>query len=369
MLGIANNLIVDETTILDNLKDVQKRVGIPVSKILDGLNFSVEMETATGKTYVYLRTIYELNARYDFKKFVVVVPNVAIREGVEKSIEMTREHFANIYGNIPCETWTYNSSRISMLRQFAVSNQIQILIVNIDAFNKATNIINQENDKLSGYKPIEFIQACRPIVIIDEPQNMESDQSRTAIESLNPACTLRYSATHRNLYNLVYKLDPVRAYDLRLVKRIEVDSVMSGGDFNKPFISVEEISAHSSKVVAKIVIEVQASNGTKRKTVSVSHLGTDLSVIARRDIYGGYVVDNIDAGHGYVDFTNGVTLSVGESHGYRRDDLMRVQIQETIREHFEKELSVYRNLPPGKRLKILSLFFIRPRCELYLRRR
>ncbi len=358
-LGVANNLLVPEANILDNLQGVQRSQGLQESTSLDGLNFSVEMETGTGKTYVYIRTVYELNARYGFKKFVIVVPTVAIREGVQKSIQITRDHFADLYDNVPCETWVYDSGRLSRLRQFAASNQLQIIVVNIDAFNKALNLINKEQDTLSGRKPIEFLRACRPIVIIDEPQNVESELARQAIDSLSPAFTLRYSATHRHLYNLIYRLDPVRAYELRLVKRIEVDSVVDEADFNKPFIFAEAINQSKSKVTAILLIDVLQKRGPKRKRVRVLGNGVDLFKLSGgRDVYRGYIVDNIDAGNGYVGFTNGIVLSIGESQGGSNDDVMRTQIRETVREHLEKELSVRKKLPVGRRVKVLSLFFI-----------
>ena len=220
-LGLGNGLALSQGDMLANLRGVQQRNGIPPSDTLDGMNFSVEMETGTGKTYVYLRTIYELHARYGFKKFVIVVPSVAIREGVMKNIELTREHFRELYGNTPVDAWIYDSKQVSRLRHFAGASALQILIINIDAFNKKDiAVIHQDNDRLSGRRPIEFVQAVSPIAILDEPQNMESDTAKAAIATLNPLCTIRYSATHRNLYNLLYRLDPVKAYDLRLVKRI-----------------------------------------------------------------------------------------------------------------------------------------------------
>lgn len=358
-LGVANNLVVAEAQVLENVRAVQRSQGLRESSELEGMHFSVEMETGTGKTYVYLRTAYELNARYGFKKFVIVVPTVPIREGVQKSIEITRDHFADLYGNVPCESWVYDSTRLSRLRQFAASNQIQILVVNIDSFNKSENVINKEQDKLSGRRPIDFLRACRPIVIIDEPQNVESELARKAIKSLSPTCTLRYSATHRNVYNLVYRLDPVRAYDLRLVKRIEVDSVLDEADFNKPFIAIESVEPSRSKVTATIGIDVNGPSGPVRKSLRVSRNGVDLfDLSGERDAYRGYIVDYIDAGSGHVAFTNGVVLSVGESKGANRDDVMKAQTRETVREHLEKELAVRKKLPAGRRLKVLSLFFI-----------
>ena len=181
-------------------------------------HFSVEMETGTGKTYVYLRTIFELSRRYGFQKFIIVVPSVAIREGVLKNIEITAEHFRALYNNLPFEHFVYDAKKVNRLRQFATSNTLQILVINIDAFRKnftgteeeqKSNVIYKESDKLSGRQPIEFVQAARPIVIIDEPQSVDStDKAQEAIKALNPLCTLRYSATHRNPYNLVYRLDP-----------------------------------------------------------------------------------------------------------------------------------------------------------------
>ncbi len=191
-MGLGNRLALSEEAILDNLRKIQRHNDIPACDMLDGLNFSVEMETGTGKTYVYLRSIYELNARYGFKKFVIVVPSVAIREGVMSNIELTKDHFRSLYGNQPIDAWIYDSKQVSRLRQFAASNQMQLLIINIDAFNKKDiAVIHQENDRMSGRRPIEFVQAARPIAILDEPQNMETDTAKEAIASLNPLCTLR----------------------------------------------------------------------------------------------------------------------------------------------------------------------------------
>jgi len=359
-LGLGNRIALPEETLLENLRAVQRNDGISESDALDGMHFSVEMETGTGKTYVYLRTIYELHSRYGFKKFIIVVPSVAIREGVMTSLRLTQEHFSTLYGNVPVDSWVYDSRQVSKLRQFSQSNTLQIVVINIDAFNKQTNnVIHKENDRLSGYRPIEFVRSANPIVIMDEPQNMESDQAKAAISSLNPLCTLRYSATHRNLYNLVYRLDPVRAYDLKLVKRIEVDSVLDDSDFNQPYISVQSISATSSKITAKLMIDVNEKGAPKRKAVTISSGVVDLFDRSNgRENYKGYIVDEIDAGNATISFSNGLNLSVGQNHGGRVDDLMRVQIRETVREHFEKELRIKRTLPEGQRLKVLSLFFV-----------
>ena len=239
-------------------------------------HFSVEMETGTGKTYVYLRTIFELSRRYGFQKFIIVVPSVAIREGVLKNIEITAEHFRALYNNLPFEHFVYDAKKVNRLRQFAVSNTLQILIINIDAFRKnftgteaeqKSNVIYKESDKLSGRQPIEFVQAARPIVIIDEPQSVDStDKAQEAIRALNPLCTLRYSATHRNPYNLVYRLDPVRAFELRLVKQIVVASAAAEGGANDAFVRVEQID-YKKGIKAKLRIHAQTPEGPKEKSV------------------------------------------------------------------------------------------------------
>lgn len=359
-LGVGNNLAINEETILANVKRIQQRNSLPEAAELAGLNFSVEMETGTGKTYVYLRTIYELHSRYGFTKFIIVVPSVAIREGVLKNLAITREHFQNIYDNIPCDYWVYDSKRVSTLRQFAGSNALQIMVINIDAFNKKdNNVIHKENDRLSGYKPIEFIQATQPVVIVDEPQNMESDQAKEAIQSLNPLCTLRYSATHRQVYNLMYRLDPVKAYEMNLVKRIEVSSVLEEDNFNQPFIQVQDIKATRAKITAKLTIDVQKEDGVKRTTVTISKNGTDLyDLSGGRELYRGYIVDHIDAGFGHIAFTNGTVLFQGQSIGGYNEDIMQAQVRHALAVHLDKELFIRRILPEGRRLKVLSLFFI-----------
>ena len=372
-LGTGNRLELTAEQLLANLNRVQATNEISASDKLETLpckdiqgknsgffNFSVEMETGTGKTYVYLRTLYELNQRYGFKKFIIVVPSVAIREGVMTSLRLTEEHFKTLYGNEPMDSWVYDSKQVSRLRQFAGSNTLQVLVINIDAFNKqANNVIHKGNDRLSGRKPIEFIQAANPIVIMDEPQNMESDQAKTAIASLNPLCTLRYSATHRNPYNLIYRLDPVKAYDLKLVKRIEVDSVMDDPEFNQPYIEVQAITATKTKITAKLAIDVNGREGPARKTIQVSSGGVDLfDKSGEREQYRDYIIDEINAGDGSISFTNGLALYVGQTHGGRTQEVMRVQIREAVKEHFEKELRIHRSLAVGQRVKVLSLFFI-----------
>jgi type III restriction enzyme len=363
-LGFGNQLALEERALLRNLHVVQETHSLPKSAQMEGMNFSVEMETGTGKTYVYLRSIFEMHQRYGFAKFIIVVPSVAIREGVISSLRLMKEHFQALFGNVAFDSWVYDSKQYSKLRQFAKSNTLQILVMNIQAFDKKdVAVIHQEKDQLSGRRPIEFVQAAHPIVIMDEPQNMETPTAKEAIASLNPLCTLRYSATHRNVYNLIYKLDPVKAYDMKLVKRIEVSSVLDDPDFNQPYIQVQSISATKTKVTAKLSIDINEKAGPQRKSISISAGGIDLfDKSNERSNYSGYIVDEINAADGFVSFTNGLVLTVGQTHGGRSDDVMRVQVRETVREHFDKELRI-RKLLPGiagadARLKVLSLFFI-----------
>jgi len=266
-LGVGNHLVLDDARLLANTRAVQHRNDIEVQNPAAALeawdhfdtqadaarpipHFSVEMETGTGKTYVYLRTIFELSQKYGFQKFIIAVPSVAIREGVLKNLEITEDHFKTLY-NITPEYFVYDAKKINRLRQFATSNTLQILVINIDAFRKnftgtdeekKSNVIYKESDKLSGRQPIEFVQAARPIVIIDEPQSVDNtDKAQDAIKALNPLCTLRYSATHTNPYNLIYQLDPVRAFELKLVKQIVVASAVADGGANDAFVRVEDI--------------------------------------------------------------------------------------------------------------------------------
>lgn len=329
--AIANQLILSEGQILKNLQAIQTENEIGPSAKLEGMHFSVEMETGTGKTYVYLRTIYELHRQYGFKKFVVVVPSIAIREGVLKNLQITHEHFQNLYDNIPLHFQVYDSNKVSALRGFATGNNIEVLVINIDSFAKDENIINKPNDKLNGREPITFIQAVNPIVIVDEPQNMETEKRAAAINRLNPLCTLRYSATHRNRYNLVYSLNPVKAYDLGLVKRIEVDSVMEENAFNDAFVSLKSITAAKTKVTAKIIIHINDKDGVKTRAISV-RAGDDLYKLSNeREIYkNGYIVNGIDAANGCISLSGGTNLYQGEAQGGLNDDVMKVQIRRTV---------------------------------------
>lgn len=381
-LGVGNRMLLADEKLATNTRAVQTREDIEVTDpdaplenwaLFDAPanrtrlcpHFSVEMETGTGKTYVYLRTVFELSRRYGFQKFVVVVPSVAIREGVLKNIEITAEHFRALYNNLPFEHFVYDARRVNQLRQFATSNTLQILVINIDAFRKnftgteeeqKSNVIYKESDKLSGHQPIEFVQAARPIVIIDEPQSVDStDRAQEAIKALNPLCTLRYSATHRNPYNLVYRLDPVRAFELRIVKQIIVASAAAEGAANEALVQVERID-YKNGIKAKLRIHVQTADGPKEKSVTVKQ-GADLFTLSneRAAYRNGFEITEITAepGSELIRFANGRTLRLGEEMGGMRDDVWRTQIKHTVKRHLDKELQLR-----DRGIKVLSLFFI-----------
>ena len=379
-LGVGNRLLLAEDSLLTNTREVQAHNEIEIADPVDPLegwelfdgpanvsrqcpHFSVEMETGTGKTYVYLRTIFELSLRYGFQKFIIVVPSVAIREGVLKNIEITADHFRALYNNLPFEHFVYDAKKVNRLRQFSTSNTLQIAIINIQAFNKKeVAVIYKESDKLSGRQPIEFVQAARPIVIIDEPQSVEGGEEGAglaALKELNPLCTLRYSATHRNPYNLVYRLDPIRAFELRLVKHIVVGSAKAEGAANDAFVRVEKIE-YKNGIKAKLRIQVQTPQGPKEKSVTVKQ-GADLFVLSdeRANYKAGFEVTEINAepGREHIRFSSGRTLRQGEETGGLREDVWRSQIKETIKRHLEKELQV-RESAAERGIKVLSLFFI-----------
>lgn len=381
-LGIGNQLKIDDERLRQNTRKVQDRNDIELVNpdgaleawdLFDGPanvprkcpHFSVEMETGTGKTYVYLRTIFELSKRYGFKKFIIVVPSVAIREGVTHSLGVMAEHFKSLY-NEEAVSFVYDAKRVNRLRQFATANTLQIIVINIDAFRKnftgtdeeqKSNVIYKEMDRsLGGRAPIEFVQSARPIVIIDEPQSVDStDKAQEAIKALNPLCTLRYSATHKNPYNLVYRLDPVRAFDLRLVKQIVVASAAAEDVANNAFVKIEAIT-NKPTIKAKLRVHAQTAAGPKEKSVTVKQ-GADLFQLSgeREHYRAGWSVAEIYAepGQEFIRFTNGRRMRVGDELGGVRSDLWRIQIRKTIEQHLMKDLSVL-----GRRIKVLSLFFI-----------
>lgn len=325
-------------------------------------DISVEMETGTGKTYVYLRTIFELNQKYGWKKFIILVPSVAIREGVIKTLKITEDHFKELYANTPFRFYEYQSKNISQVRHFADSSVINIMVMTVGAFNKDANVLYGVRDQMQGEQPIEFIKKTNPILILDEPQNMEGEATKKALENFNALFRLRYSATHKNLYNLVHQLTPYDAYQLGLVKKIEVFSVTDddSGNSTPHMVFVEAKPAKTaSGIKAKTELAVADGDGNRKIKAINLKKGDDLVNITNNKAYNGYVVSNIDAdapefgSEGKVHFTNGFILSRGTAINQNKEDIWRRQISETIRLHIEKKQK-YKDFD----IKVLSLFFI-----------
>lgn len=356
-MGVANALYIGDERIIENMQAVQRRHNLPQTAELQGRQFSVEMETGTGKTYVYTKTIYELNRLYGFTKFIIVVPSVAIREGVYKSLQVTQEHFSAIYDNAPCRYFIYNSAKLSDVRQFATSANIEIMIINIDAFRKAENVINQQQDRLNGDAAIRFIQDTNPIVIIDEPQSVDNTQkAKDAIASLNPLCIFRYSATHRERVNLLYRLTPVDAYQMGLVKQICVSSNQIAGGYNRPYIRLLSVS-NENGFRARIEIDIADKDGNvSRKTITVKQDADLYKLSGNRDLYEGYTISGIDCTPGMeqIELSGVDIIRLGKAIGDVDENTMkRAQIRRTIEAHLDKELRY-----TEKGIKVLSLFFI-----------
>ncbi|PIT95176.1 DEAD/DEAH box helicase [Candidatus Falkowbacteria bacterium CG10_big_fil_rev_8_21_14_0_10_39_9] len=377
LFGIYPNILtLSEKEILKNIKTIQKSQNLTLSdgdKLLteDGQSFkletpvkdiSVEMETGTGKTYVYLRTIFELNQKYGWKKFIILVPSVAIREGVIKTLKITEDHFRELYANTPFRFYEYKSKSISQVRHFADSSVINIMVMTVGAFNKDANVLYGARDQMQGEQPIEFIKKTNPILILDEPQNMEGEATKKALENFNALFRLRYSATHKNLYNLVHQLTPYDAYQLGLVKKIEVFSVTDddSGNSTPHMVFVEAKPAKTaSGIKAKAELAFADNDGNRKIKAINLKKGDDLVNITNNKAYNGYVVSNIDAdapefgAEGKVHFTNGFVLSRETAINQNKEDIWRRQISETIRLHIEKKQK-YKDFE----IKVLSLFFI-----------
>lgn len=361
--AIGNNLVLDRDLILMNLQTVQDRNGLEVSEALAGngeLDFDIEMETGTGKTYVYLRTIFELAEKYNFTKFIILVPSVAIREGVNTSIRLMREHFRELYPSLPFDSSVYSGKSAEEVQSFATSTNVQILVMTIDSIRGDANnrIIHQNRDKLNGLKPIDYLKATRPVIIMDEPQNMESDLSKSAVGELDPAFTLRYSATHKTKRNVVYRLDPVDAHDLGLVKQIVVASAAQRGSDAAPYIKLVSVK-REPKWTARLELAVRDASGTPvRREVNVG-VNQELSDprITDNPAYEGHWVSVMnlaaDGAAAEVELNLLGTLAEGESLGGATGAIYKEMIRETIREHFRKELQLH-----DKGIKVLSLFFI-----------
>jgi len=356
--AVGNSLVLDHEVILANLQRVQDRNGLEVIPGLydDALEFDVEMETGTGKTYVYLRTVFELAQKYNFTKFVILVPSVAIREGVSTSIRLMRQHFKDLYPSYPFDASVYSGKNPEEVQSFATSTNVQILVMTIDSIRGDANsrIIHQTRDKLNGLRPIDYLKATHPVVIMDEPQNMESQLSQTAISELAPVFTLRYSATHKKQRNVVYRLDPVDAHDLGLVKQIVVAEVLQQGADATPYIKLVEVKRDPSWT-AKLELSCRKADGSlERRVVSVKqHQELSDERITNNPIYEGWRINEMSIEPAYVDLTTHGFLHEGESIGASSGAIYKEMIRETIREHLRKE-SMLRT----KGIKVLSLFFV-----------
>lgn len=358
--AVGNRLVLDRDLVLANLRRVQDRNGLEVaSKLHDGaLDFDIEMETGTGKTYVYLRTIFELAERYNFTKFVILVPSVAIREGVSTSIRLTRSHFENLYKHrgITFDSSIYSGKNAEEVQAFATSTNVQIMIMTIDSIRGTSNtrIMHQTRDKLNGLRPIDYLKATHPVVIMDEPQNMESKLSQSAVGELDPVFTLRYSATHAKQRNVVYRLDPVDAHDLGLVKQIVVADVQQQGADAAPYIKLMAVKREPTWT-ARLELSCRKADGSlERRVVNVKQ-NQELSDprVTNNPVYGGWRINDMSIEPAYVDLTLHGFLQEGESIGASTDAIYKEMIRETIREHLRKEMMMR-----PKRIKVLSLFFV-----------
>lgn len=364
---------ISDSQLLENIKAIQQNNNIEVSSSLVGnlgrCSLDVEMETGTGKTYVYIKTMFELNKHYGWSKFIVVVPSLAIREGVKKSFEMTADHFMEHYGK-KARFFIYNSNNLNQLDSFSASSGINVMIINTQAFasslkensrNKYSRIIYSKRDEFASRRPIDVIRANRPILILDEPQKMEGKVTQESLSNFNPLFTINYSATHKTKHNCVYALDALDAYNEKLVKKIEVKGIevknLRGTD---GYAYLEEIVLSANKSPrAKIEIEVGYNKSINRET-RIFDKEDDLYYASKEmNQYKGYVISNIDPMLGIVEFTNGEKLKVGELTGdATAENMRRIQIREAILSHFEKEKHLF-----DRGIKCLTLFFIDEVCK------
>ncbi len=361
-LGIGNRLLLIEDEILANLNAIQFRNALTPSESLSSLDFTVEMETGTGKTYVYLRTIFELNRLYGFTKFVIVVPSIAIKEGVYKTLQITEEHFRALYAGTPFEYFLYDSAKLGQVRNFATSPQIQIMVVTVGAINKrSVNNLYKDSEKTGGEKPVELIRATKPILIVDEPQSVDGGlkgRGKEALADMNPLCTLRYSATHVDRHHMVYRLDAVDAYERKLVKQIEVAAATVENAHNRPYVRLVSTSNNRGSISARVELHVEV-NGKVRPLEKIVQDGEDLEQTTGRAIYGDYRIGEIcvEQGNEFVELR-----MPGGEHFLRKDEVwgdvdelavQREMIRRTIREHLDKEMRLR-----SQGIKVLSLFFI-----------
>jgi type III restriction enzyme len=361
-LGIGNRLQLLDEEILANLAAIQLHNGLKPSATLASGDFTVEMETGTGKTYVYLRTVFELNKRYGFTKFVIVVPSVAIKEGVYKTLQMTEDHFRGLYAGVPFDYFLYDSAKLGQVRNFATSPNIQIMVVTVGAINKKdVNNLYKDSEKTGGEKPIDLIKATRPVVIVDEPQSVDGGlegRGKEALDAMNPLCTLRYSATHVDKHHMVFRLDAVDAYEQRLVKQIEVASATVEDAHNKPYVRLVAVSNKRGAISARVELDVRAAGRVRRQEVTVQD-GDNLEQTTGRAVYADCAIGEIrtESGNPYLELrVPGGEQFLKPGQAYGDVDPLAVQrqmIRRTIKEHLDKEL---RLRPQG--IKVLSLFFI-----------
>ena len=361
--GFKNaKVLLDEDAVLNNLQQVQRANLIKPSENLEGhYNLTIEMETGVGKTYTYIKTMYELNQKYGWSKFIVIVPSIAIREGVYKSFQITEDHFAEEYGK-KIRYFVYNSAHLNELDQFAGSNSIYVMIINSQAFNakgKDARRISMKLDEFRSRRPIDIIANTNPILIIDEPQSVEGEATREGLKKFNPLMTLRYSATHKKdrIFNMVYRLDAMEAYNKKLVKKIAVKGIsVSGSSGTDGYLYLANLNLSNDKApTATLEFNTKGANGI-RKTTRIVNEGYNLyEQSGNLNEYLGYTVSRIDGRDNTVEFRNGVKIEVGQVRGNTQDSdqIRRIQIRETIESHLERERQLF-----YKGIKVLSLFFI-----------
>ena len=366
--GWSNQKIVPELNdhlILEHLQKIQRTNQIAPSNKLEGrssgYNLTIEMETGVGKTYTYIKTMYELNRAYGWSKFIVVVPSIAIREGVYKSFEMTQEHFAEEYGK-KIRFFIYNSARLTEIDHFASDSSINVMIINSQAFNakgKDARRIYMKLDEFRSRRPIDIIAKTNPILIIDEPQSVEGKQTKENLKQFNPLLTLRYSATHKSdsIYNMVYRLDALEAYNKRLVKKIAVKGIVeTGSTATDSYLYLESINLSKGNPTATLQFEVKMASGALKKKNRIVTEGDNLYDYSNglEEYKNGFVVSHIDGRDDSVEFINGIKIYAGDVVGsVDEDQLRRIQIRETILSHLQRERQLF-----YKGIKVLSLFFI-----------
>lgn len=362
--GWGNQRIIKELNddlILDHIQKIQRNYQIKPSDRLEGkYNLTIEMETGVGKTYTYIKTMYELNRAYGWSKFIVVVPSIAIREGVYKTFEVTEEHFSEEYGKT-IRYFIYNSSQLTEIDHFASDNAINVMIINSQAFNargKDARRIYMKLDEFRSRRPIDIIAKTNPIVIIDEPQSVEGKKTKERLKEFNPLFTLRYSATHKSdsIYNMIYRLDAMEAYNKKLVKKIAVKGISeSGTTATESYVYLESINLSKSAPTATIQFDFKGKSGIRTITRTVSEGYNLYDNSGNMEEYkNGFVVSRIDGRDDSVAFINGIKIYAGDVIGkVSEDQLRRIQIRETILSHIERERELF-----NKEIKVLSLFFI-----------